>query len=791
MKIWFSPVIIIKIILVADAVINVDFYKGKVKQMFIHAYDSYMKYAYPLDELKPISCSGMNTWGNFSLTLIDSLDTLLVMGNETEFMKAVNLILNNVNFNMNINVSVFETNIRVVGGLLGAHFLSGHTEWGRINGFPCKGPLLDLAKDLADKLMPAFNTATGLPYGTVNLLYGIPPGETPVTCTAAAETFALEFFALSAITGDSTYREVAMKSSKAMWNNHRSALGLVGNHINTHTGAWVGKEIGIGSGVDSYFEYLLKGALLSRDPTLMKQFLEYEKVINRYLNYNGWYFWANMENGNLIWPIFQSLEAFWPGLLVSLGRIAEAETTFKNYHKVWIKYGSLPETFNVVNGKFDDGHSNYPLRPEFIESAYHLYKATGDSYYLKVGIDVIQSLEILCKTECGYAVLKDVGTHAKDDRMESFFLAETLKYLYLLFDTQPNKLLYTMNSTDHDKTAYSQDECMVTSGGYLLNTEAHPIQISAVQCCGIWNNGQPFQGEMMLDKNESDENETWYSSLNTSTVKFPAETKKAMDDISLQDLLDIMNGDYSALESTEYDFQDILLLQNRDQNNRGYVFIHDDLIEKPWVDLSNISANHSETRNLKNAESSNSLQLRSPTDIVSIFKDLVLGNSIETNLLKLVLKQEYTTETSKVPEANTAISKNSNKVGIDAKLVVNDRSYDLCERLSLNDLYINKSHCLSKRWALENVGGFELAYDKNDPTSETKRREEYLRNCLFKCSSFCCPYNIPLSTEPQNMVVENSSSILKISRVRKFVRGVERKMTDDFNDPKHLLCLAS
>ena len=89
--------------------------------MFYHAYNSYINNAYPYDELKPISCSGFDTWGSYSLTLIDSLDMLIILGNRTEFERVIKLIEKNIDFDKDINVSVFETNIRVIGGLLSAH----------------------------------------------------------------------------------------------------------------------------------------------------------------------------------------------------------------------------------------------------------------------------------------------------------------------------------------------------------------------------------------------------------------------------------------------------------------------------------------------------------------------------------------------------------------------------------------------------------------------------------------------------------------------------------------------
>ena len=117
----------------------------------------------------------------------------------------------------------------------------------------------------------AFNTSTGMPYGTVNLLHGIPTGETTVTCTAGVGTFLVEFGALSQLTGDPVYMTVALRALDALWQT-RSAIGLVGNHIDVSTGQWKAQDAGIGAGVDSYFEYLVKGALLFQKPLLMKQF---------------------------------------------------------------------------------------------------------------------------------------------------------------------------------------------------------------------------------------------------------------------------------------------------------------------------------------------------------------------------------------------------------------------------------------------------------------------------------------------------------------------------------------
>lgn len=255
--------------------------------MFHHAYDGYLKYASDYDELKPLTCTGQNTWGSYSLTLIDALDTLVVMGNFSEFRRVVDLLVNKMSFDNDINVSVFETNIRIVGGLLSAHLLSHKAGVELEPGYPCNGPLLRMAEDVARRLLPAFDTKTGMPYGTVNLRHGVPPSETTVTCTAGIGTFIIEFGALSRLTGDQIYEKVALNSLYSLY-DHRSQIGLFGNHIDINTGTWVGQDAGIGAGVDSYYEYLVKGSIMLNRPELMHMFNEGRKAIDKFLRRDDW-----------------------------------------------------------------------------------------------------------------------------------------------------------------------------------------------------------------------------------------------------------------------------------------------------------------------------------------------------------------------------------------------------------------------------------------------------------------------------------------------------------------------
>ena len=166
------------------------------RQMFTFGYDNYMRHAFPLDELNPHLCTGRgvdygdatnininDALGNFSLTLIDSLDTLAVMGNRTEFARAVGLVIKHVSFDQNSTVQVFEVSIRVLGGLLSAHCIAVAPEFG-MHPPGYGGELLHMAEDLGRRLLPAFqNTKTGIPHPRVHLQNGLDIPGFPATLT--------------------------------------------------------------------------------------------------------------------------------------------------------------------------------------------------------------------------------------------------------------------------------------------------------------------------------------------------------------------------------------------------------------------------------------------------------------------------------------------------------------------------------------------------------------------------------------------------------------------------------
>ncbi|XP_020726227.2 ER degradation-enhancing alpha-mannosidase-like protein 3 isoform X1 [Odocoileus virginianus] len=421
---------------------------NQVLEMFDHAYGNYMEHAYPADELMPLTCRGRvrgqepsrgdvdDALGKFSLTLIDSLDTLVVLNKTKEFEDAVRKVLRDVNLDNDVVVSVFETNIRVLGGLLGGHSLAimlkekgEYMQW-------YSDELLQMAKQLGYKLLPAFNTTSGLPYPRINLKFGIrkPEARTGTetdTCTACAGTLILEFAALSRFTGATIFEEYARKALDFLWEKRQRSSNLVGVTINIHTGDWVRKDSGVGAGIDSYYEYLLKAYVLLGDDSFLERFNTHYDAIMRYISQPPLLLDVHIHKPMLnarTW--MDALLAFFPGLQVLKGDIRPAIETHEMLYQVIKKHNFLPEAFTT---DFRVHWAQHPLRPEFAESTYFLYKATGDPYYLEVGKTLIENLNKYARVPCGFAAMKDVRTGSHEDRMDSFFLAEMFKYLYLLF----------------------------------------------------------------------------------------------------------------------------------------------------------------------------------------------------------------------------------------------------------------------------------------------------------------------------------------------------------------------
>ena len=413
-----------------------------VKKEFLHAWNAYKKYAWGHDALKPLTKSYRN-WHRESLlmTPVDAFDTLVLMGLNREAKEAKELIFKNLSFSKDFYVKNFEITIRMLGGLISGYQLTKDERF------------LKLAVDLGNRLLPAFDSPTKMPYVFVNLKTGATKGK--VNNPAEIGTLMIEFGTLTGLTKNPVYYQKAKKAVKELF-NRGSKIGLVGTNIDVETGEWKNTTAHIGGMIDSYYEYLLKAWLLFKDKDFKVMWEKSIHAVNKYLSdetKNGlWYGHSDMNSGKRTETNFGALHAFFPAVLALSGDLNRARRLQASCFKMWQLHGIEPETIDYSTMKVIN--PQYVLRPENIESAYYLYKYTKDKKFLKMGKTYFKSLIKYCKTESGYAHLKSVITKEKSDNMESFFLAETLKYLYLLFS--PEKTL------NFEK--------------YIFNTEAHPIE---------------------------------------------------------------------------------------------------------------------------------------------------------------------------------------------------------------------------------------------------------------------------------------------------------------------------
>lgn len=528
------------------------------------------------EQLRPLTCGALtrdrndptrielnDALGNYSLTLIDSLSTLAILaggpqdGSYTgpqalsDFQDGVAQFVHYYGdgrpgpsgmgarargFDLDSKVQVFETVIRGLGGLLSAHLFAigelpilgydpkpstapknedplelAPIPWP--NGLKYDGQLLRLALDLAERLLPAFYTQTGIPYPRVNLRYGIPfyvnsplnrgpeelkdeEGRVEITetCSAGAGSLTLEFTVLSRLSGDPRFEHAAKRAFWEVW-RRRSEIGLIGNGIDAEQGFWIGPHSGIGAGMDSFFEYAFKSHVLLSGQDMPNATMSRKQSTTNWLDPNSlhdplpremhssdaflqawhqahasvkrhiytdrshfpYYSNSHRATGQPYTMWIDSLGAFYPGLLALAGEVDEAIEANLVYTALWTRYSALPERWSIRENNVEPGIGWWPGRPEFIESTYHIYRATKDPWYLHVGEMVLKDIRRRCYAPCGWAGLQDVRTGEKQNRMESFFLGETTKYMYLLFDPD-----HPLNNLD---------------AAYVFTTEGHPLVI--------------------------------------------------------------------------------------------------------------------------------------------------------------------------------------------------------------------------------------------------------------------------------------------------------------------------
>eukprot|EP00927_Polykrikos_kofoidii_P034079 TRINITY_DN28911_c0_g1_i1.p1 TRINITY_DN28911_c0_g1~~TRINITY_DN28911_c0_g1_i1.p1 ORF type:complete len:588 (+),score=77.55 TRINITY_DN28911_c0_g1_i1:71-1834(+) len=450
---------------------------NEVREMFTHAYDAYKRYAFPQDDLRPLSMDGANSFaelGNLALeglerstykgvglSLIESMTTLAVLGNVSEFRKCVAWLEEHPKlFDQDVRVNVFEAIIRALGALLSSHMLATFSmpelcTWCEAG---TDSPLLAMAVDLGSRLFQAFTASpSDIPFAWVNLRSGVDDNETGETNLAGAGTSLLEYSVLSRLTGDNKYERASVACMKSLF-KMRSARGLHGTAIDVRTGMFKDRVAGVGFGTDSYYEYLLKSYILLGDPWYWGMFIDAYESTQRFMRSGPWYADVHAISGHRIQEAFTSLQAFFPGLQVAIGDIDAAKASHDAFFGIWNRYGLMPERYMYKTSTVHPTMKYYPLRPELVESTLGLYLATGDTHYQKVvGRSIVDNLNNHSRVETGgFAAVHDVETMEKENHQQSFFLSETLKYLYLLF----NNSFLTQPEFD-----------------YIFTTEGHPIPL--------------------------------------------------------------------------------------------------------------------------------------------------------------------------------------------------------------------------------------------------------------------------------------------------------------------------
>ncbi|RDB27311.1 Mannosyl-oligosaccharide 1,2-alpha-mannosidase MNS3 [Hypsizygus marmoreus] len=489
--------------------------RDAVVQAFKHAWSGYERDAMGDDQYHPISKKGTNLTdaGGIGYTIVDAIDTMQIMGLTEEYTRARAWIEKSLSFDRNGKFNTFEITIRILGGLLSAYHL-------------CSGdPLyLEKATELADRLLPAFETPFGLPATDVNLgLRKAVEDANNVASTAEVGSVQLELRYLSHLTDNDEYWDKAenvMKTIKAA----TLPSGLATIYMGTESGQFLMSQIRLGSRGDSFYEYLLKQYLqTNQTETGYRELYEnamtaIHKTLLRTTPAKNLTFFVELvpqrgRRGKIDWhaePKQDHLVCFLGGNLMLGATTAGAdkhsvsvppmddelsptgqrdwktgmdviETCIETYKGT--ATGLSPEIVHFRTS--DDGlgstaktdwyikgargsskeppyDARYILRPETIESLFVAYRLTGDEKYRQYGWDIFQAIEKYCRVETGgYASILNVDdVNSKlEDRMETFMLSETLKYLYLLFS----------------------DESVLPLDKYVFNTEAHPLPIFTPQ----------------------------------------------------------------------------------------------------------------------------------------------------------------------------------------------------------------------------------------------------------------------------------------------------------------------
>ncbi|KAH3968517.1 alpha-1,2-Mannosidase [Parastagonospora nodorum] len=494
--------------------------QAAVKEAFLHTWNGYKKYAWLQDEVTPVTGGFKNGFGQRGATLVDTLDTLVIMGLEEEFDEAVKAV-KKIDFTTSglQRLNVFETTIRFLGGLLSAHDLSN----GKHHS------LLVHATELGDMLYTAFDTSNRMPIsrwdweGGATNKFQQADGQ---SLSAELGSLSLEFTRLSQLTDEPKYYDAIRRITDILevHQNRTNLPGLFPVLINPLDEKFDGDTFTFGGMSDSLYEYfpkqyLLLGGLNDQYRRLYegamkpaKEHLFFRPLIpqNQNILISGTVRTSTLGTVKLD-PEGQHLTCFAGGMVALGAKIFNRTEDMDVARKlvdgcIWaydsMPTGVMPETFKAIPCKGEEDckwstdrwhevlkksssieyvegsdvreliesaglqpgftsieDPRFLLRPEAIESVFILYRITGDPTLQDAAWRMFEAVNNATYAEYAHSAIADVTipegkTTEKLDECESFWMAETLKYFYLIF-SEPS---------------------LVSLDDYVFNTEAHPLR---------------------------------------------------------------------------------------------------------------------------------------------------------------------------------------------------------------------------------------------------------------------------------------------------------------------------
>ncbi len=397
-----------------------------VKAEFKWAWDHYVEKAWGKDEINPVSGTSQSFFiegHDLGLSLVEALDTLWIMELDEEFRAGVDWVKANLDFDIDGEAQVFETNIRLVGGLLSAHLACGDPV------------LLAKAKDLADRLMKAFDASPhGLPYRYVNLKTGAV--RDPETNLAEIGTYATEFGLLGQLTGDDRYYAAAKRAMKHAL-DMRSSLGLMAANIHAETGKFTSRNASIDVYADSFYEYLWDSWEMFGDAEMKTaaQDCMAAMVAHQGHRYEDklWFPMVDYETGAVTNTSQTVLGAYLAGLLGQVGQKAAGDDFLATYTAMQERYVIIPESTDVTTGTARSKRTG--LRPEFADACLNLWLGDRDDRYRGLAAIHYRNMKATSKAAFGYTSLKDITTRPMEqgDNCPGYWWSEQMKYYYLLF----------------------------------------------------------------------------------------------------------------------------------------------------------------------------------------------------------------------------------------------------------------------------------------------------------------------------------------------------------------------